>query len=61
MHYRLVKYFSIFILMTTFIYSGGNINLESEEEEVKDTIVVHGMVLHGKIVKIIIKMNGPIT
>ena len=51
---NLIKYFLFFILFTASIFAGGYINGEkpSEKEEIKDTIVVHGMTLYGKIVKI---------
>ena len=54
MHFSLIKYFLFFIFFTFHISAGGFINGEqaSEKEEIKDTIVVHGMVLHGKITKI---------
>ena len=53
MHFNLIKYFLFFIFLTFNISASANINAEkpSEEEEIKDTIVVHGMVLHGKITK----------
>ena len=51
MFLNLIKYFLFFILFTYTLTAGGNISGEktSEEEEIKDTIVVHGMTLHGKI------------
>jgi len=54
MFLNLIKYFLFFILFTHTLIAGGDISGEkiSEEEEIKDTIVVHGMVLHGKIAKI---------
>ena len=44
----------IFLLLffTLFLYSGGTIEKASEEEEIKDTIVVHGMVLHGRVMNL---------
>jgi hypothetical protein len=41
------------MLLTFYINAGGYINKGkvSEKEEIKDTIVVHGMVLYGKITK----------
>lgn len=39
----------VFLFFTIFLYSGGTIEKASEEEEIKDTIVVHGMVLHGRV------------
>jgi hypothetical protein len=54
MHFTFIKYFLFFIFFTFYINAGGfiNGNKVSEKEEIKDTIVVHGMVLHGKITKI---------
>jgi len=52
---NLIKYLLFFILFTNAITAGGYINgetsSESDIEEIKDTIVVHDMVLHGKIMK----------
>ncbi len=52
MHFNLIKYFSFFIFLTLFSYSGGNIDKPSEKEEIRDTIVVHGMVLYGRVMKL---------
>jgi len=54
MVFNFIKYFLFFIFFTLHLNAGGYINGEkvSKEEEIKDTIVVHGMVLHGKITKI---------
>ena len=54
MFLHLIKYSLFFILFTHSITAGGYINEEqpSDKEEIKDTIVVHGMILYGKIVKI---------
>ena len=49
---KLIKYFSFFIFLTLFSYAGGKIDKASEEEEIKDTIVVHGMVLHGRVMRL---------
>ena len=51
MYSTLIKYLSLFIFFTVFSSAGGYINGEkiSEEEEIQDTIVVHGMTLYGKI------------
>jgi len=51
---NLIKYLLFFMLFSNTITAGGYINGEkpSEKEEIKDTIVVHGMTLYGKIVKI---------
>ncbi len=45
------KYILFFIFLTIFSSAGGFIDGEqsSKKEEIKDTIVVHGTVLHGKI------------
>jgi len=37
------------VFCTLFSYAGGNVEAPSETEEVKDTIVVHGMILHGRV------------
>jgi len=52
MHFTLIKYFSLFIFLTFFSYGVGNIEKPSEKEEIKDTIVVHGMVLHGRVMNL---------
>ncbi len=52
MYFNLIKYFSFFILLTLFSHAGGNTDKASEEEEIKDTIVVHGMVLHGQVMRL---------
>jgi len=54
MYFNFIKYFLIIILFTLHLNAAAHINSEkpSEEEEIKDTIVVHGMTLYGKIVKI---------
>jgi len=51
MVFNFIKYFLLFTFFTFQINAGGFINGEqvSKEEEIKDTIVVHGMILHGKI------------
>ena len=46
------RYFFLLIVITFFSYAGGDISQESEEEEIKDTIVVHGMVLHGRVMNL---------
>lgn len=35
-----------------FLNAGGNIEQASKKEEIKDTIVVHGMILHGRVVNL---------
>jgi hypothetical protein len=52
MHLNLIKYFLFFIFFTLFSFGSSAIDKPSEKEEIKDTIVVHGMVLYGKIAKI---------
>lgn len=48
--YRNMKKFLAFLLLFTIsLHSGGVV---SPEEEIKDTIVVHGMVLHGKVMNL---------
>ena len=51
---NLIKYFLFFILFTNAVLASAVIDKEqpSANEEIKDTIVVHGMTLYGKIVKI---------
>lgn len=49
MYFTLTRYFLFFIFLTLFSYGGGNIQKPSAEEEIRDTIVVHGMVLHGQV------------
>ena len=43
------KVFVFLLLYTLFLHSGGAV---STEEEIKDTIVVHGMVLYGKVMNL---------
>jgi len=54
MIFNFIKYFLFFIFFTLHLNASGYINGEkvSEEEDIRDTIVVHGMILHGKITKI---------
>jgi len=54
MYLNFIKYFLFFIFLTLHLNASAQINDEkpSEKEEIKDTIVVHGMVLHGKITRI---------
>lgn len=49
MYMNINKFISLFLFFTIFLYSGGTIEKPSEKEEIKDTIVVHGMVLHGRV------------
>ncbi|MDQ7047970.1 MAG: DUF481 domain-containing protein [Sulfurovum sp.] len=43
------KIFTFLLLFTILLHSGGSI---SKEEEIKDTIVVHGMVFHGRVMNL---------
>jgi putative salt-induced outer membrane protein YdiY len=52
MHGHFLKYFSLFIFLTLFVFADNTREQPSEKEETKDTIVVHGKVLHGRIIKI---------
>ncbi len=53
MYFNVIKYFLLFVLLTLFSHAGGKIiDKASEEEEIKDTIVVHGMVLHGQVMRL---------
>jgi len=52
MYALLYKYLLLLIMITFSAHAGGNIEQASEEEEIKDTIVVHGMVLHGQVMKL---------
>ncbi|RLA66734.1 MAG: hypothetical protein DRQ78_03605 [Epsilonproteobacteria bacterium] len=46
---KFLKYFLFLISCTFFTYAGGEVG---SQEEIKDTIVVHGMVLHGRVVNL---------
>lgn len=52
MYASLYRYFLLCIIITFFAQAGGNVEQASAEEEIKDTIVVHGMVLHGQVMKL---------
>ena len=52
MHSSFLKYISILIISTLFVYAGGKVEEASENEEIKDTIVVHGMVLYGQVMNL---------
>ncbi len=54
MFLNLIKYFLFYIFFTSAVSAGTTFSNDnpSEAEEIKDTIVVHGMTLYGKIVKI---------
>ena len=49
MYTLLYKYFLAFTFVTCISYAGGKVDAPSAAEEIKDTIVVHGMVLHGRV------------
>jgi len=49
---RFYTFIFLFCNLLIFSYAGGNIDVASEHEEIKDTIVVHGMVLHGRVVSL---------
>lgn len=49
MYIPIYRQFFLLMLITFFAHSGGLVEQASEEEEIKDTIVVHGMVLHGRV------------
>ena len=46
------RYIHILMMTTIFVYSGGKLEQPSEAEEIKDTIVVHGMVLYGQVMNL---------
>lgn len=50
MYTTLSRYFLFFMFLTHCSYGGENIQNPSPDEEIKDTIVVHGMVLHGQVI-----------
>lgn len=47
-----IKAIFIFFSLSFFSYAGGHVDSPSEHEEIKDTIVVHGMVLHGRVMNL---------
>ncbi len=49
MHIAVTRFCTSFLLFTLFLHAGGSV---SSDEEIKDTIVVHGMVLHGKVMNL---------
>lgn len=49
MYTSVCRYCLLLCAITFFAQAGGKIAQESEKEEIKDTIVVHGMVLHGRV------------
>lgn len=46
------KYVLVLIGCSLLLYAGGNVEKPSEQEEIKDTIVVHGMVLYGRVMNL---------
>jgi len=52
MHSPIVRYLTLLIALTLFTHAGGTLSQASDEEEIKDTIVVHGMVLHGRVMNL---------
>jgi len=51
MFMKLSKYFLFFILFTLCTYGAADKQKSAADTEIKDTIIVHGMVLYGKIMK----------
>lgn len=51
MHARLSKLFILFIILTLSSYGAADKRKKASDEEVKDTIVVRGMVLYGQVTK----------
>lgn len=49
---KFCKYFTLFFIFSSFLFSGGSIEQPSKTQEIKDTIVVHGMVLHGRVMNL---------
>lgn len=49
MYLTIMRYFLVFTSTILFTYAGGDIQNPSAEEEIRDTIVVQGMVLHGRV------------
>lgn len=52
MYLNLSKYFLLFIMFSLFSYGAVNAKKLAKDVEVKDTIVVHGMVLYGQVTAI---------
>jgi len=49
----MLKYLIVILInicCTISLYAGGHIETKPKKEIIRDTIVVHGMVLHGKVV-----------
>jgi len=51
MYFTVTRYFLFFIFLTLCSYSATDKQKASEDEEIKDTIVVHGMILHGQVTR----------
>jgi len=49
---QLSKYLLLWIGFSFLLYAGGSVEKPSEKEEIKDTIVVHGMVLYGRVMNL---------
>ena len=49
---KFCKYLLLLLATSTFLFSGGTMDGPSTTEEIKDTIVVHGMTLHGRVVNL---------
>jgi len=52
MHIKLFKSLFFILYLSMFVYAGGNVAAPSETEEIKDTLVVHGMVLYGRVMNL---------
>jgi len=52
MQIKLYKSLFFIFHFSLFVHAGGALDAPSQTEEVKDTIVVHGMVLHGRVVNL---------
>ena len=52
MYKSFYRYLVFFSFLTLFSYAGGKVEKASEKEEIKDTIVVHGMILHGRVINL---------
>jgi len=51
MYLNLTKYFLLFTFLTFYSYAATGVEKTAADEEIKDTIVVHGMVLYGQVTK----------
>jgi len=43
------RYFLFFMFVTLLSFAESKVDQPSQEEEIRDTVVVHGMVLHGRV------------